>query len=118
MTKKIVRDVVAKTVVKNKSGPKTYVLKDKEAYIVATSEIDSAHELPRYIVSISNKLQQVLHDVGNQIIVNGMQSKSAIRYAPIVIQRVNRGRSRGTETKNKDRYDKSFRPNPQEGKSK
>ena len=56
--------MIAKTVVKNKSGPKTYLLKDKEADIVSTSEIDSAHGLPRYIFSLTNELQQVLHDVG------------------------------------------------------
>ena len=34
--KKIVREVIEKTVVKNKSGTRTYHLNNKEAYIVET----------------------------------------------------------------------------------
>ena len=56
ITKKIVREVIVKTVVKNKNG-KTYLLKYKEAYIVATSEINGAHGLPRYIARLSNNIQ-------------------------------------------------------------
>ena len=37
ITKKIVIEVITKTIFKKKSGKKTYLLKDKEAYIVATS---------------------------------------------------------------------------------
>ena len=33
---------------KNRPGPKTYLLKDKKAYIVSTSEIDGAHGIPIY----------------------------------------------------------------------
>ena len=57
---------------------------------MATSEIDDAHGLPRDIVSLTNELQQVLHDVGKLSISNGIQSKSAQRYACRVIQSVNR----------------------------
>ena len=54
ITKIIVREVIEKIVVKNKSGSKTYLLKDEEAYTVATSEIDGAHVLLRDIVSFNN----------------------------------------------------------------
>ena len=49
ITKRIVREVVDKIVVTKKRINRTYLLKDKEAYIVATSEIDGAHVLPRDI---------------------------------------------------------------------
>ena len=42
-----------------------------------------------YIVSLTNELQQVIHDVGKQSIVNGIQYKSAQRYSFRVIQSVN-----------------------------
>ena len=45
-------------------GEKTYLLKGKEAYIVATSEIDGAHGLPRDMKTFTDKLQQVIHEVG------------------------------------------------------
>ena len=54
-------------------GNKTYHLKDEEAYIVATSEIDGAHGLPRDIQTFTNGLQQVLHDVGGRSIGNGIK---------------------------------------------
>ena len=63
ITKKIVREVIILTVVKNKAGTRTYLLKDKEAYIVATSEVGGVHGLPRYSISLENELQQVLHDI-------------------------------------------------------
>ena len=44
---RIVREVIAKIVVKNKSGNRNYLLNEEEAYIVATSEIYGAHGLPR-----------------------------------------------------------------------
>ena len=50
-----------------------YLLKDEEAYIVATSEIDGAHVLPRDIQNFADELQQVLHEVGGQIIVNDIK---------------------------------------------
>ena len=37
-----------------KKSEKTYLLKDKEAYIVTTSEIDGAHGFPRDTVSLTN----------------------------------------------------------------
>ena len=48
---------------------------------MATSEIDGAHGLQRDIANLNNEIQQVLHDVGTQIIGDGFQPKSAERYA-------------------------------------
>ena len=50
--------------VKNRPRPKNYFLKYEEAYIVATSEIDDGHGLPRDSTIPTNDLQRVLHDVG------------------------------------------------------
>ena len=82
--------MIAKIVANNKSGDKTCLLKDKESYTVATSEIYGLHRLPRDTTAYQINFQQVLHDVGKQSISNGIQSKSAQRYARIVIQRVSR----------------------------
>ena len=60
----IVRNTISENIVKQKLGQKIYLLKEKEAYIVSTSEIESAHGLPRDTTSISNELQQVIHFVG------------------------------------------------------
>ena len=46
ITKRIVREVIDKIVVKEKRGNKTYFIKDKEAYIMETSEIYGAHGIP------------------------------------------------------------------------
>ena len=43
ITKITVREVVGKMVVTKKGGNQTYLIKDEEAYIVETSEIDEAH---------------------------------------------------------------------------
>ena len=81
--------MIEKIVVKNKIGNRIYFLKDEEAYIVVTSEIDGAHGLPRDTVSFTNEIQQVLHDVGKWSIGNGIQPKSANRYSRRFIQHVN-----------------------------
>ena len=73
-----------------KSGNKTYLLKYKEAYIVATPYIDGAYGLPRDIQTYTNEIQQVLHGVGGQSIGNGIKPSSAQRYACRLIQRLNR----------------------------
>ena len=86
ITKKIVREVIALTVINNKSGPKTYFLKDKEAYTVATSEIDGTHGLPRDILSLTNELQKLIHELGKRSIDNGIQPKSAQIYVHRVIE--------------------------------
>ena len=59
ITKRIGKEVIMKIFVKNKSGNKTYLLKDKEVYIVSTSEIDVAHKLPIDIENFTKELQQV-----------------------------------------------------------
>ena len=73
-----------------KKGQKTYPLKDEEEYIVATSEMDWAHGLPRDIYNFTSELQQVLHVIGQLIISNSIKPESAQRHARILIQRVNR----------------------------
>ena len=88
-TKKIVIEVIAKKVIKNKSGPKNYPLKDEEAYIVETSEIDGAHGLKIDIVIPNNEKQQGINGVSKISMGNGTQPKSAQRYACRIIQLVN-----------------------------
>ena len=72
--------------------------------MVETSEIDGAHGLPRYIHTFTNKLQQVLRDVGRWIIGNYIKPSSAQSYAHGLIQCVNRneegaeGQKRRTRT--------------------
>ena len=72
ITERIVREVIEKIVVTKKGGNKTYLLNDEEVYIVATSEVNGAHVLPRDIQTFTKKLQQVLHDVDGQSIINGI----------------------------------------------
>ena len=69
---------------------KTYLIKDKEAYIVAKPEIDGAHGLPRDIATLTNELQQVLNDLCKQSIGNIIQHKTAQRYNHRGIKSVNR----------------------------
>ena len=76
ITKIIVREVIDKIFVKEKWGNKTYLIKDKEAYIMETSEIDGAHGIPIDIQTFTDDLQQVLHDVGGQIIGNVIKPES------------------------------------------
>ena len=70
-------------------GNKTYLLKDKEAYIVATSEIYGAHGFPRDIQTSTDYPQQVLHEVGVQIIGICIKPALAQRYTCKLIQLVN-----------------------------
>ena len=53
---------------------------------MAPSEIEGEHGLPRDIVTFTNELQQVIHDIGKQIIGNGIKTQSAPRYYCRVIQ--------------------------------
>ena len=69
ITRLIVREVIEKIVVRGEMGNKTYLIKDKEAYIVEKSEIYGAHGIPIDIHTFTEELQQVLHDVGGRIIV-------------------------------------------------
>ena len=76
ITKRIVREVIDKIFVKGKGGNKTYLIKDKEAYIMETSEIYGAHGIPIDIQTFTDELQEVLHDVGEQIIGNVIKPES------------------------------------------
>ena len=49
ITKRIVRELIEKIGATEKMGNKTYLIKDKESYIVSTSEIYGAHRLLRDI---------------------------------------------------------------------
>ena len=71
-------------------GQQIYLIKDKEAYIVAKSEIEGAHGLPMDTTSISIELQQVLHGVGRRHANNGIKANSVLRYARRVIVCANR----------------------------
>ena len=90
ITKIIVREVIDKIVVKEKRGNKNYLIKDKEAYITATPEIDGARGIPIYIQTFTDELQPVLHDIGGQIIGNDITPESAQMYARRLFPRVNR----------------------------
>ena len=104
ITNRIVRKVIEKIFVTKKRGNKIYLLNDKEAYIVATSEIDGAHGIPRGMQKFTDELQQVLHDVGGRSIGNGIKPSSAQIYSRRFVQRVNRneevleGQKRRTRT--------------------
>ena len=81
--------MIVKIAAREKSE-KTYLIKEKEACLVATSEIDDEHGISRYIGIFTNNLQQVIHDIGKQSIGNNIQPKSAQSYSHRVIKRVNR----------------------------
>ena len=66
ITKKIVRKAITLTVAKNHPGPKTYLLNNKEAYMVSKSEIYGAHGIPIYVISLANEKQHVLHGLGKR----------------------------------------------------
>ena len=51
-----------------------------------------SHGLPRDIQTFTDKLQQVLHDLGGQIISNSIKPASAPKYACRLIQRLNRNK--------------------------
>ena len=97
----------------------TYLLKYKESYIVATSEIDAAHGLKIYIAILTNELQEVVHDVRKRIIHHLVQEKFAQRYAIRVIQHVYLEEQEAQEQKRKTRTGMiKFGPKTQEGKEK
>ena len=70
ITKIIVREVIDKIVVKEKRGNKNYLIKDKEAYTVSTSDIDGANGILRDLQTFPGKLQKLLHELGGRIISN------------------------------------------------
>ena len=54
---KTVRNTITEKIVKPKLGNESYLLKDKEAYILATTEIEGVHGIPRDNSTISDELQ-------------------------------------------------------------
>ena len=88
----------------SEEGHETHLLKDEEAYIVETTEIEGAHGLPRDNCTISDELQQVLDGVGRRDANNTITPDSALSYACRVIARVNKeednveGQKRKTRT--------------------
>ena len=47
--------MITENIIKQKLGHKYYLLKDKEEYIVAATEIEGAHGLPRDTNTISDE---------------------------------------------------------------
>ena len=77
------------TLVKNRPGQKTYLLRDKNAYIVATLEMDDAHGISRDSTSLATEIQHVLHGVGRHRISKAIRQSPAEGYDHRVIKRVN-----------------------------
>ena len=57
ISNKTIRHGITENIVKQKLGHKSYLLKDEEAYIVATTEIEGAHGFPRDTTTISDEIQ-------------------------------------------------------------
>ena len=68
--KKIFREVIRLALVRNKSEPRTYLIKKEEAYIVSTLEMYGLYVLPQDARILANELKQVLHGVGKRMIAN------------------------------------------------
>ena len=90
ISNKTVRETITDNIVKQKLGHKYYLLKDKEAYIVETIEIEVAHGLTRDTITISDELQQVLHGVDFQDSNKTITLPSALRYDRRLIVHVNK----------------------------
>ena len=95
ISNKTVRKTITENIIKQELGHNSYLLKDKEAYIVATTEIEGVHGLPRYTTTISEELQQVLHGVGRRDVAKTITLDSVLRYARRVIARVNKEEENG-----------------------
>ena len=101
---KTVRKMITEKIVRFEVGHETHLLKDKEAYIVSTIEIEVAHGLPSYTCAISDELQQVLHGVDHRYANKTIAPDSALSYGRRVIMRVNKeeenaeGQKRNTRT--------------------
>ena len=95
---------MTENIVKQKLGQKSYLLKEEEVYIMASTETEGEHGIPRDDNTISDELQQVLHGVGFRYSNKTIKSRSALRYSRRVIVRVNReeenaeGQKRNTTT--------------------
>ena len=63
------------TVVNNRTGPKNYLIKDEEAYIVVESEMEGEHRLPIDTTGLVSDIKQVIHGIGKMIIVNEIKNK-------------------------------------------
>ena len=61
-----VRKTIIERIIKQKLGQKSHPIKETEAYIAETKEIEGAHGLPRGNNAISDELQKVIHGVGHQ----------------------------------------------------
>ena len=90
ISNRTVRKTITENIVKQNLGHESYLLKDKESYIVSTAEVEVAYGLPRDTTTISNELQQVLHGVGRREAKNTITPPSKLRYARRVIARVNK----------------------------
>ena len=90
ISNKTVINTIIEKIVKQELGHKSYLLRNEEAYIVATTEIEGEIGLPRGTTTISDELQQVLHGVGRRDVTKTITSDSALRYARRVIARVNK----------------------------
>ena len=90
MNDKSVIKKITEKVFKNKWGHKYYLLKDKEAYIEETTEIEGSNALSRFTTAISNELQQLIHGVGCQDTNNRIKIDSTLRYAIKVFARENK----------------------------
>ena len=87
---KSVRNTITENITKQKLGNITYPLKDEEAYIVETTEMEGAHGLQKDTNTISDELQQVISGMGSQDSNNIIKTHSALRYAHRVIARLNK----------------------------
>ena len=90
ISNKDVRKTITENIFKQELGHKYYLLKEEEAYIVETTEIEVSHGLPRDITTVSYELQQVLHVVGRWDANKTITLPSALRYARRVIARLNK----------------------------
>ena len=90
ISNKTVRKTITEKISKQELGHKSYLFRDEEAYIVATTEIEGAHGLPRDTTTFSDELQQVLHGVGHRDVTKTITPYTALRYAHRVIACVNK----------------------------
>ena len=86
--------MIDKIVVNKKRRKETYLLKNEDVYIMATSEIDGAHGIPRYLQNFTNELQQVLHELILKIIGNGIKKESVQSYSRRLIKYLNKDEKR------------------------
>ena len=85
-----VRKTITENIFKNKLGRKSYLLRDKESYIVSKTEIEGANGISRDTNTIPNELQQVIHSIGRRDVNKTIKTHSALRYARRVIVCVNK----------------------------